>query len=130
MVGVEPCNDVRLAIHAEPAPLWPKQTHFDLRQSFGIQADLYRNDRASDTAAEASTSGTLFFQLHHSVVDGLGSLQLVEEVLLEYGQPGVDDQSYSAGELRARNRFGLTVVKLLQLVPLQLRGLAGACDNT
>ena len=68
---------------------------------------------------------TLFLQVHHTIADGLGCLQIAEELLLAYAQPGQRSHATNAVELRDRNRFGLNFKSLQQLIPQQIVGLAG-----
>ena len=121
-----------LHVHQEAAPAWPVQRHFDLSQEFGWQAELFptarragKRDPAESTAEHETPAWTFFLQVHHTIADGLGCLQIAEELLLAYAQPGQRSHAASAVDLRNRNRFGLNFKNLLQLIPKQFVGLAG-----
>lgn len=108
---------VELQVHAHPAPAWPTARFFDLMHTVGLQADLY--------PAESSQPNILFLQIHHALADGLGCLQVVEDLLAEYASPGARSSQSSSIDLQQRNRFGLNAIQMLRLIPKQCIGLAG-----
>lgn len=129
---IEETGTTELQVHQAAAPSWPVQRHFDLSQEFGWLAELFPAGRSigprdpSESAPESDAPRwILFLQVHHAIADGLGCLQIVDELLSAYAQPGQRLIAASAVELRDRNRFGLNVKGLLQLIPKQFVGLAG-----
>ncbi len=108
---------VDLQIHSAPVPQWPPARYFDLTRAGGWQADLY--------SLGSTSSCVLFLQVHHALADGLGCLQVAEDLLREYDNPGsLTERTFELG-LAQRNRFGLNILKVLQLLPKQCVGLAG-----
>lgn len=114
---IQPDVVVELQVHARPAPAWPTARYFDLRHTVGLQADLY--------PAESSRPNILFLQIHHALADGLGCLQVVEDLLAEYASPGDRSSQSSSIDMVQRNHFGLDALQILRLIPKQCVGLAG-----
>lgn len=119
---IQPDVAAELQVHAGPAPAWPSARYFDLTHTVGLQVDLF--------PAESSRPHILFLQIHHALADGLGCLQVVEDLLAEYASPS-DRSSPSSSidtnsiELAQSNRFGLGAIQILRLIPNQCVGLAG-----
>lgn len=119
---IQPDVAAELQVHTCPAPAWPTARYFDLMHTVGLQADLF--------PAESSQPNILFLQIHHALADGLGCLQVVEDLLAEYASPS-DRSTQSSSidtssiDIVQRNRFGLNVIRILRLIPQQCIGLAG-----
>ncbi len=108
---------VSLQTYEVPAPAWPGLRNFDLSNTFGLHVDLYAPGACSDW--------TLFLHVHHVIADGLGCLQIVDDLLRAYGQVAPQLSARDADHLRDRNRFGLSWAKMLRMIPQQLSGWDG-----
>jgi NRPS condensation-like uncharacterized protein len=100
----------------------PSATHLDLRSEIGIRFHVRTQEDASD----------LTIQFHHACCDGAGMIIFLKELLIAYAMavgpvpgrtqlPPRDPQ-----RLSGRGRFGLTLRKLVGMLPQQAVGILGA----
>jgi len=100
----------------------PPATHLDLRREIGIRFHVRTEATASD----------LTIQFHHACCDGAGIFLFMKELLVAYAVAfgAVPSRTrltpLDPARLAGRGRFGLTVGKLLRMVPKQAVGLLGA----
>jgi NRPS condensation-like uncharacterized protein len=100
----------------------PPATRLDIRHEIGIRFHI-RSD---------GTDSDLTIQFHHSCCDGAGFALVLRELLVAYALAygGAPNRAKLAtldpGKLPGRGRFGLTLRKLIRMVPNQLVGLRGA----
>jgi hypothetical protein len=118
-------DDPAPVITWESAPVGgplPPATRLDLRQEIGVRFHVLTDGTDSD----------LIIQFHHSCCDGAGFALVLRELLVAYALAygGAPNRAKLAtldpGKLPGRGRFGLTLRKLIRMVPNQLVGLRGA----
>lgn len=99
---------------------FPPAPYLDLRRQIGVRLQgILATDRSE-----------MVFQFHHSCCDGKGALQFAEDWLTAYAHcvTGGDAMPTQAGRydpqcLPHRNRYGLTPLKRLAMIPSQIWGL-------
>ncbi|NOY42968.1 MAG: hypothetical protein GXP26_14175 [Planctomycetes bacterium] len=97
-------------------------TYLDLSQRSGLEV----------IGTRSAGGVELLFQFHHSCSDGLGGLQLIEDVLLFYAHEVATPSAPLHVEkpeecrLKVRAKFGLSRWDLLRIAPKQALGLLGA----
>jgi NRPS condensation-like uncharacterized protein len=118
-------DDPAPVIQWESAPVsgpLPPATHLDLRREIGIRFHV----RTEAAASEAT------IQFHHACCDGAGMALFMRELLVAYAiacgnAPGrARLTALDPGKLAGRGRYGLTLIKLIRMLPQQLVGLLGA----
>lgn len=98
---------------------FPAGDSVDLTQSIGTRIWLVTQKGAHD----------LVVQIHHACTDALGMCHLIDDLLVSYAQLLGDVLSHTElrplnnDQLWARNSFGLTWRRLLQLLPKHVLGL-------
>lgn len=99
---------------------WPQLTHLNLLQRGPLEV-WGRTGKAAE----------LHLHLHHANVDGKGMLQFLGDWLTIYANElgaGYPLPEYQPALLRLRQRYGLSPLKLLHLVPKLARGFTGAWE--
>jgi len=115
----------------EPTPDWPTTSSIDLFAQTGIQIEVYQTLHQPVDAAAIDDVGptTIFVKIHHAVTDGQGILTAFHEMWLCYNALCQGDEpprtKREPDRLRHRNRFGLSWLKLIGLLPKLWIGLAG-----
>jgi len=99
---------------------WIEESYLDVRKEIGLRISV--QERGDDAV--------LVIQVHHAIVDGLGLFNALHDLWLVYDalSKGVAPSlpTVDAEALPTRNEFGLTWRKLLEIIPRQMIGLAGA----
>ncbi|MCA9146741.1 MAG: hypothetical protein H6823_15605 [Planctomycetaceae bacterium] len=99
----------------------PRAAPMDLTKDPGVAAIGLHGDEGTDVV----------LQFHHSCCDGLGAFQFVNDLLVAYAlergetSARVQLKPLATDRLGQRDRFDLTVGKLLKMIPRQLVGLLG-----
>ena len=97
----------------------PRAAPMDLTKDPGVAAIGLHGDEGTDVV----------LQFHHSCCDGLGAFQFVNDLLVAYAlergetSARVQLKPLATDRLGQRDRFDLTVGKLLKMIPRQLVGL-------
>jgi len=99
---------------------WTDDSYMDVRKEVGLRIFVQ----------EQGDGAIVVIQVHHAIVDGLGlfnalhDLWLIYDALSSGATPSLT--TVDAEALLTRNQFGLTWRKLLEIIPRQMIGLAGA----
>jgi len=105
---------------ADTNPEWPATSSIDLAVHHGLKLEVHQTGREDSH---------IFATVHHAVADGQGIIAAFHEMWLCYDSLCRGDTvpriERSQDRLRDRNRFGLTGLKLLGLLPKLSVGLAG-----
>lgn len=116
---LQPANQPTIASHTAAPGEYPTASAINLAREVGLRTWL----------RQAAEESEIFWQFHHTAVDGMGAFQFVADVLKHYaGDDSVPSSSVadSVATLQGRNQFGLTTWKLLKMAPAQATGLLGA----
>jgi len=100
---------------------FPRTRNQDLRQEIGIKLFVVRDEASSD----------LTLQIHHACADGAGMFVFANDLLIAYArQMGVKSRrlqlpEFDPARLAQRGSYGLSLWKLVKMLPRQMVGLAG-----
>jgi NRPS condensation-like uncharacterized protein len=109
----------------EKEPDWAKTRLLDLQSKTGVVVEVIEL-----TDLDLRSFRTIVFvHIHHAVADGQGIMQAVHDMWLRYdalfhGRP-LPSWGRVPRKLATRNRFGLNLLRILQLLPKQSIGLLG-----
>jgi NRPS condensation-like uncharacterized protein len=104
-----------------PPEEMPRAKHQDLREEAGLRLFVVRNEENSQ----------LTVQIHHACADGAGMFVFINDLLIAYArQMGVKSRRLQLPEfdpvrLAQRGSYGVSLWKLVKMLPRQMLGLKG-----